>query len=203
MKKDNLQLWNSVEKTNPKHTKNTRLGQMSITAIDPQYQRKNATEKFGAFGLGWGVKNSVFTTQQYNDVTLGCYTGVFWYKMEGELCEFDIQSNVKVAYVSAKGRHIVDDEWMKKCSTDALTKGLSMLGFNSDVFEGKYDDNKYVNKLREEFETQENTEVIETKQKEMKSLKSRDELVKYWKTLNPIQQKALTLLKDKLKLELA
>ena len=40
-------------------------------------------------------------------------------------------------------------------------------------------------------------------EKEMKSLKSRDELVKYWKTLNPTQQKALTLLKDKLKLELA
>jgi len=40
-------------------------------------------------------------------------------------------------------------------------------------------------------------------EKEMKALKSRDELVKYWKTLNPTQQKALTLLKDKLKLELA
>ena len=29
----------------------------------------------------------------------------------------------------------------------------------------------------------------------MKSLKSRDELVKYWKTLNPTQQKALTTFK--------
>ena len=56
MKKDNLSLWNSeYEKTNPKHTKNTRLGQMSITAIDPQYQRKNSHRiKFGCFWFWMG-----------------------------------------------------------------------------------------------------------------------------------------------------
>ena len=36
---------------------------------------------------------------------------------------------------------------MKKVATDALTKGLSKLGFNADVFMGMFDDNKYVNKL--------------------------------------------------------
>ena len=36
---------------------------------------------------------------------------------------------------------------MKKVATDALTKGLSKLGFNADVFMGKFDDNKYVNSL--------------------------------------------------------
>ena len=38
----------------------------------------------------------------------------------------------------------IDDEYAKKSATDALTKGLSMIGFNSDIFLGKYDDNKYV-----------------------------------------------------------
>ena len=31
------------------------------------------------------------------------------------------------------------------------TKALSKLGFNADVFLGKYDDNKYVAKMKEEF----------------------------------------------------
>ena len=39
----------------------------------------------------------------------------------------------------------VDDDCIKKVATDALTKGLSKLGFNADVFMGRFDDNKYVN----------------------------------------------------------
>ena len=38
----------------------------------------------------------------------------------------------------------VDDDCIKKVATDALTKGLSKLGFNADVFMGRFDDNKYV-----------------------------------------------------------
>jgi len=36
MNKDNLKLWNSVEKTNPKYTKKAKRGGMSITAMAPQ-----------------------------------------------------------------------------------------------------------------------------------------------------------------------
>ena len=39
----------------------------------------------------------------------------------------------------------------KKLKTDALTKGLSELGFNSDIFEGKFDDNKYVQEMNVKF----------------------------------------------------
>ena len=39
----------------------------------------------------------------------------------------------------------------KKATTDALTKLLSRLGFNADVFLGLYDDNKYVEQVASEF----------------------------------------------------
>ena len=45
----------------------------------------------------------------------------------------------------------VDDDFFKKVATDALTKGLSKLGFNADVFMGKFDDNKYVSTLTEKY----------------------------------------------------
>jgi hypothetical protein len=49
----------------------------------------------------------------------------------------------------------LDDECFKKVTTDALTKGLSKLGFNADVFMGQYDDNKYVAQMKKEFSKEE------------------------------------------------
>jgi hypothetical protein len=154
MNKENLSLWQLVEKTDPRHTKKARIGQMNITAICPQYQRMKATEVFGPFGKGWGVKDPNYSFMDFPDSTKLCtYSATFWYILDEKLCEFPIQSNTKVAFVTqgGKGYLKIDDEYAKKAATDALTKGLSMLGFNSDVFLGKYDDNKYVNQVAQEF----------------------------------------------------
>ena len=147
-KKNNMKLWESVETTDPKFTKkvNQRGG---FTAISAQYQLRTATETFGPFGTGWGVKDE--RIEKWEDVGLAVYTGTLWYRptefRDGMVVikqesEFPIHSSIKY---HSNGR--VDDDFMKKVATDALTKGLSKLGFNADVFMGKFDDNKYVNKL--------------------------------------------------------
>ena len=147
-KKDNMKLWESVETTDPNFTKkvNQRGG---FTAISAQYQLMTATETFGPFGTGWGVKDE--RIEKWEDVGLAVYTGTLWYRpaefRDGMVVikqesEFPIHSSIKY---HSNGR--VDDDFMKKVATDALTKGLSKLGFNADVFMGKFDDNKYVNKL--------------------------------------------------------
>jgi hypothetical protein len=51
----NLKLWNKVEKTNPKYTKDARLGGMKITSINATWQIKQATEQFGTYGKGFGL----------------------------------------------------------------------------------------------------------------------------------------------------
>jgi len=147
-KKDNMKLWQSVETTDPSFTKkvNQRGG---FTAIGAQYQLRTATETFGPFGTGWGVKDE--RIEKWEDAGLAVYTGTLWYRpaefRDGipvikQESEFPIHSSIKY---HSNGR--VDDDFMKKVATDALTKGLSKLGFNADVFMGKFDDNKYVNKL--------------------------------------------------------
>ena len=148
-KKDNMKLWQSVETTDPSFTKkvNQRGG---FTAIGAQYQLRTATETFGPFGTGWGVKDEKI--EKWEDAGLAVYTGTLWYipaefkkgipVIKEEPSEFPIHSSIKY---HSNGR--VDDDFMKKVATDALTKGLSKLGFNADVFMGKFDDNKYVNKL--------------------------------------------------------
>jgi hypothetical protein len=53
----NLELWNKVEKTNPKYTKKAKISGHEITAIAPQYQIMQVTEQFGVYGEKWGFRN--------------------------------------------------------------------------------------------------------------------------------------------------
>ena len=139
----NLELWNKVEKTNPAHTKPVKLGR-AITAIDPYHQIKNATEQFGAAGEGWGW--SVVDTKFLPTNEVACLVRL-WHKDSDKYIEQWGQNGLYIDKAEQKK----DTDCMKKATTDGLTKCLSMLGFNADVFLGKFDDNKYVNQLKVEF----------------------------------------------------
>ena len=143
---DNLRIWNAVEKTNPAHTKkvNQRGG---FTAIGAAYQIMAATEQFGPIGIGWGYISGVpiiIDTLIVVPVTLwhGDRSNTFGPMMG---CE---------EWKDGKGR--IDSDAPKKATTDAITKLLSQLGFNADVFLGKFDDNKYVQQMEREFAAKEN-----------------------------------------------
>lgn len=138
---DNLALWNKVEKTNPAHTKkvNQRGG---FTAISAAFQIKNATEQFGPIGIGWGYTTGApIVTETLMTVPVSLWHGdranVFG-PMLG--CE---------EWKDKNGR--VDSDAPKKAVTDGLTKLLSQLGFNADVFLGRFDDSKYVAEMEREF----------------------------------------------------
>jgi hypothetical protein len=56
----NLMLWNSVNKTDPAHTKQfSRSGGFKGTAIKPYWLMQQATAKFGPCGIGWGWEETV------------------------------------------------------------------------------------------------------------------------------------------------
>ena len=143
--KGNLSFWESVQTTDPNFTKEVGFGR-KFTSINAQYQVREITRAFGKVGQGWGIKNEQFYTLNGIDGLI-CYQAVLWYRVDGgEFCyEYDINSSI--ASHNGKGR--LDDECFKKVSTDALTKGLSKLGFNSDIFLGMWDDNRYVTQLKE------------------------------------------------------
>ena len=140
---DNLKLWNSVEKTNPAHTKEVTFGR-SITAIDPYQQIKNATAEFGAVGIGWGW--SVERVEYLPTNELGLLIRMWHTKKENSFEQWGQAS----LYIDKK-QEKKDTDCFKKATTDGVTKCLSLIGFNADVFLGKFEDNKYVNDLRIEF----------------------------------------------------
>ena len=144
-KKENMKLWKSVETTDPNFTKkvNQRGG---FTAIGAQYQLRTATETFGPFGWGWGVKDE--RIEKWEDVGLAVYQATLWYNIDAYGTDDETYGTIPIhSSIKYHSNGRVDDDFMKKVATDALTKGLSKLGFNADVFMGMFDDNKYVNKL--------------------------------------------------------
>lgn len=153
----NMKLWDQVCKTDPSSTKGFKgKGGFSGTAVCAQSQRRRATEVFGIYGLGWGVQEESYETILLDpaDPHTGrlIYKATFVFNYEGKEGRFPIVSEIEMYTYSQKWKSwAVNNDVYKKVRTDALTKGLSELGFNSDIFEGKYDDSKYVNAMREEF----------------------------------------------------
>ena len=135
----NLELWNKVQATNPANTKkvNQRGG---FTAIDAYSQIKNATEQFGSYGKGWGMRDMVHTFVPETQMVM-CVATFFY-----EDSNFQISSAIEYA---KKDRP--DDDFAKKLETDMITKALSRLGFNADVFMGMFDDNKYLAEVTKQF----------------------------------------------------
>lgn len=139
---DNLRIWSQVEKTNPAHTKhvNQRGG---FTAVSANYQIMRATEVFGPIGEGWGYIAGEPIFQE----TLMIVPVTLWY--DGDRSKTFGPMYGCEEWKDKNGR--VDSDAPKKATTDALTKLLSQLGFNADVFLGRFDDSKYVNDLKREF----------------------------------------------------
>ena len=144
MSKENLKLWESVEKTDPKHTKQANVKGNKLTSIKPQYQIYNATKQWGSYGSTWGFKD-INLGYELKDSGLITFKALFYYPSG----EFEILNTISFWRDNAQTK--IDDEFAKKVETDSLTKALSKLGFNADVFMGRFDDLRYIEQVKKEF----------------------------------------------------
>lgn len=151
----NLAFWRLVEKTDPKITKKVEYGKRKFTTIDANAQIKNFTRMFGMYGDGWGIENESF--HMYDSRNLLLYQGTLWYIKDGEKKTISMASAIKVSHTTKQKETVVttiDDECVKKVRTDALTKEMSRMGFNADIFMGRFDDNRYVAEMIKFFAEQ-------------------------------------------------
>lgn len=160
----NLSIWTAVETTNPAHTKgfSGRAGGFKGTAMNATWLAQRATELFGPCGIGWGM---TVMGEKYVEGAPLLQDGVvighemvhvvhakLWYLRDGKRGEIEQFGQTQMVMKRNDGRLFTDEEAPKKSMTDAMSKCLSMLGFGADIFKGYYDDNKYVNDLRREFD---------------------------------------------------
>ena len=147
----NMDLWNLVCETRPSDTKEVNLGR-KFTAIDPYSQIREATRVFGPAGSGWGwCIERVEYPPVVNQVAV---LVVLWH---GE-SQASIQQWGQNGLFIDKDQKRPDNDSFKKATTDGLTKCLSYLGFNADVFLGKFDDSKYVAEMARKEKAEEKAE---------------------------------------------
>jgi hypothetical protein len=126
------------------------------------------TEQFGVYGDTWGFKDVEFDftlveAKFVKDKTEGSYPNIkivgkedanmgmvvfkatFFYPGGS----FPIVNSISLFTNNAMSK--LDDQFAKKVETDTLTKAISKLGFNADIFMGKFDDQRYVEEMKEEF----------------------------------------------------
>jgi len=115
MSKENLKLWESVEKTDPKHTKQANVKGNKLTSIKPQYQIYNATKQWGSYGSTWGFKD-INLGYELKESGLITFKALFYYPSG----EFEILNTISFWRDNAQTK--IDDEFAKKVETDSLLK---------------------------------------------------------------------------------
>ena len=183
----NRHIWDAVEQTDPRYTKKVTLGR-SFTAIDPYRQIERATEVFGPVGEGWGydIVRS-FVTDATNQYVVEVR---MWH---GNPENAFMQCGQAGLFIDRKQER-PDADFAKKAVTDAVTKCLSILGFNADIFLGKFEDNKYVQEMEQKFEGEEKA----TEQKDKRSsnaLTFANDLVEILKQTERLEEKLEAILK--------
>lgn len=185
---NNLSIWKSVQRTDPRFTKPLEGMGFIGTSINSTYMFMRATEIFGPIGEGWGYevleekfidgkplvepvldeRNKQVATRflRDGDGSLFCEQNHsikirFWYIIECETRgEFESYGATPYRYQTNYGIK-VDGEVIKKSLTDAIKKALSMLGFSSDVFMGMHDNPEYIVSNKLEFEIKNASEKAE------------------------------------------
>lgn len=163
MSDKNMQIWDRVEKTDTRYTKDAKVGGQQITSLNGTAMIMKATEVFGPVGIGFGWKVTeerfdkgaeMFVGEGDKRASLGFELNhtvkiLFWFKIDGERGELEQYGCTPYLYKSKFGT-TTDGEAPKKSLTDAIKKSLSMLGFSADVFLGMFDDRDYVQQRQEE-----------------------------------------------------
>lgn len=163
MSNTNLRIWEQVQKTDTKFTKDAKVGGQQITSLNGTAMIMKATEVFGpaGIGFGWNVVEErfdkgaeMFSGEGDKRVSLGHELNhtvkiTFWFVLDGKRGEIEQYGCTQYLYKSKYGT-TTDGEAPKKSLTDAIKKALSMLGFSADVFLGMFDDQNYVQQLQAE-----------------------------------------------------
>lgn len=145
------ELWDRVEKTDPNYVKEIKGKSYGGNSPSPYYLVRKATEVFGPCGIGWGFDIVEERLIEGHNAKIHHARVAVWYDWNGKRGRVEHVGQTTFSGVRNNGNLFTDEDAPKKSITDALTKALSMLGFAGDIFMGRWDDNRYVAQLEEEY----------------------------------------------------
>jgi hypothetical protein len=148
----NMRIWDAVKRVPPESLKKITGGRLKGKSdINPQWRYRAMTEQFGICGIGW----------RYEIVRLWSETGpggqVFahseirvFVKIDGEWSEGIPGIGGSKLVDEEKAGLYANDEGYKMATTDALSVSLKMLGVGADVYEGRWDGERYTESAGEQ-----------------------------------------------------
>lgn len=145
---DNLATWDRFADIDPAFTKPITGKSYKGTSPNPQYVVRCLTELFGPAGkgFGWEVAQEGFTP--LGDEVLHWCRIKFWH---GDRANWFESYGQTKALMKTKNGLMSDEDAPKKSLTDAIVKAASHLGIAANIFLGRWDDQKYVNEVRDEY----------------------------------------------------
>lgn len=139
--KQNMAVWNALRTPDRQYVKHCKFGKREFHTVDAQYTFERATNKWGPYGMLWRL---VPETEEWREITVDdrvslMLSATFEYKIpmggtswaEGSFRE------------SADQKFTHGDDTSKKVRTALISKALSRIGVNADIYMGKWDDDGY------------------------------------------------------------
>lgn len=145
---DNLKIWQTFADIDPQFTKPITGKAYKGTSPNPQYVVQCLTELFGPVGkgFGWEVLKEEFTPLG-EEVLHWCRIR-FWHESRDNW--FEAYGQTK-ALMKTRNGIMSDEDAPKKSLTDAIVKAASHLGIAANIFLGRWDDQKYVASVADEY----------------------------------------------------
>jgi len=187
----NLDIWKRYEDIDPSFTKAISGKAYKGTSPNPHYVIKCLTDLFGPVGIGfgWEVLQEDFTP--LGDEVLHWCRIRFWHTERQHY--YDAYGQTKAVMKTRNGL-MVDEDAPKKSLTDAIIKAASQVGIAANIFLGRWDDQKYVADLKDEYSRDETHQkpssapkndearaLYTALEKSMRQNKTRSDLAAWWK----------------------
>lgn len=158
---DNIALWERFADIDPEFAKPITGKPYNGTSPNPQYVIRCLTELFGPVGQGFGWRVVAEDFTEMGGETIHWCRIEFWHTDRANVVESYGQT--RAAYVTSRGKQVVDEDAPKKSLTDAVVKAASWVGVCANIFLGRWDDQKYVAKVNEEYRGSEEPPPEETR----------------------------------------
>ncbi len=123
---ENMQLWKSVEKTDPQYV--SLIDGTKLSKINATYQKMRATELWGPYGRVWGLRDIVVGQTPETGLPVEIWAKAKFFCPQSE---YEIIDDIGWR----RG-----DDCRKKLMTRLLKKALSYLGFSALIYMGETDD---------------------------------------------------------------
>lgn len=149
---ENLSIWDRFADIDPAFTKKITGKAYQGTSPNPQYVIRCLTEIFGPVGkgFGWEVLHEGF--EPLGDEILHWCRIRFWHTERSNF--FESYGQTKALMKTSNGLKS-DEDAPKKSLTDAIIKAASHVGIAANIFLGRWDDQKYVQSVADDFREKE------------------------------------------------